>query len=215
MLFISEQALVKLSEPELYGKIRAGIPEWFATNALQSLFVDFARTHPSIKLELTVGDSAMLRRKIAENEIDLALAIRDPDANPPPRVWQEPLYWVSGQAYFERDVVPLALFDAPCPYRALATGSLMSIGKRWEEVFTSNSVAAVRVALWAGSCVSVLPAGAITPESNLKILNAEHGYPDLPPTELAIYAADAPENDAIKSLRQYLTDHVAARLLVV
>ena len=200
----------------LKGKVRAGIPEWYATEQLQTLLVDFAKTHPGIKIEMTVGDSAMLRRRISEGSIDIALAIRDPDGPPTPRIWQEALYWVSSLGHVGTDTVPLVLFDEPCPYRHIADTYLTACGRRWTEVMTSNSVAAVRVAVQSGLGVSILPAGAVN--QHLSILREKDGFPDIPPTDLAIYLAENTESDAtdaVEVLRQFLSDHVAQRLMML
>jgi len=200
----------------LKGKVRAGIPEWYATEKLQTLLIDFAKTHPGIKIEMTVGDSAMLRRRISEGSIDIALAIRDPDGPPTPRIWQEALYWVSSLGHVRTDPVPLILFDEPCPYRHIADTYLTACGRRWTEVMTSNSVAAVRVAVQSGLGVSILPAGAVN--QHLSILREKDGFPDIPPTDLAIYLAENTESDAtdaVEVLRQFLSDHVAQRLMML
>ena len=200
----------------LKGKVRAGIPEWYATEQLPTMLVDFAKTHPGIKIEMTVGDSAMLRRRISEGSIDIALAIRDPDGPPTPRIWQEALYWVSSLGHVRTDPVPLILFDEPCPYRHIADTYLTACGRRWTEVMTSNSVAAVRVAVQSGLGVSILPAGAVN--QHLRILGEEDGFPDIPPTDLAIYLGENTESDAsgaVEVLRQFLSDHVAQRLMML
>jgi DNA-binding transcriptional LysR family regulator len=81
---------------------------------------------------------------------------------------------------------------------------------------TSNSVAAVRVAVQSGLGVSILPAGAVN--QHLRILGEEDGFPDIPPTDLAIYLGENTESDAsgaVEVLRQFLSDHVAQRLMML
>ena len=105
----------------------------------------------------------------------------------------------------------MALFFPPCPYRALASRTMEEAGREWREVFTSMSVAAVRVALQSGLGVSVLPAGAIT--KGLRVLGEHEGFPDLPPTELALYTRGAQLSRTVKTLHDYVAEHVGDAIL--
>jgi len=213
ILDLSAEAQQTLSMPELTGIVRVRIPEWFATDALQAMLCRFKLSHPRVKMAMHVGDSATLRAMLTDGQLDLALAIRDPDADPPPRIWREPLYWVSTNHHVPEplDPVPLVLFVPPCPYRQVAADALAAIGRPWEEVFTSTSVAAVRVALNSGLGVSVLPAGAVS--EGQRVLGPDDGFPDLPPTELSLYTAGAAVSLTVKSLSEFLAEHVGQAIL--
>lgn len=208
---LSKEAYQRVSSPELTGIARIGIPEWYAKNEFQTILCRFARAHPQVKLEMHVGDSAMLHDLLDTGMLDIALAIRNPDKPDRPRIWQEPLYWATGKDFPITDPVPLVLFSVPCPYRKLAETALDDQGRTWSEVFTSTSVAAVRVALESGLGISILPAGAITP--SLRILRVEDGFVDLPPTELSIYTRDKKMPRTIRFLDKYLSEHVRAAIL--
>ncbi len=208
---LSSEARRSLVMPHLQGAVRVGIPEWFATDELQVVLCQFGRTHPLVKLEMHVGDSAHLRTMLDTGELDLALAIRSGEQDQPARVWCEPLYWTASKDYEQEKTVSLALFVPPCPYRTIAAEALDGIGRKWRESFTSTSVAAVRVALLSGLGVSVLPAGAVSP--GLRVLRPEEGFPDLPPTELSVYVADESPSRTISFLAKYLSDHVGQAIL--
>lgn len=208
---LSGEARRCLVMPDLQGVVRIGIPEWFATDELQVVLCQFSRTHPLVKLEMHVGDSAHLRSMLETGDLDLALAIRDNDIDPPSRVWREPLYWATSRQYELEKTVSLALFAPPCPYRTIAADALDSIDRKWRESFTSNSVAAVRVALLSGLGVTILPAGAVSP--GLRILRPDEGFPDLPPTELSVYVADENPSRIVTFISDYLSEHVGQAIL--
>jgi len=205
-----EEARQHMSVPELSGVVRVGLPEWFAKDRLQTMLCRFAMAHPSIKLEMHVGDSAMLYEKLNNDQLDVGLMIRNP-ADQPTRIWEEPLYWVAAKDYEIENVVPLCLFVKPCPYRQLAVSSLTAAGREFKESFVSTSVAAVCASLNSGMGVSILPAGAIAP--GLRILQESDGFSDLPPMELAVYSSNADQSLAIKHLTDYLTEHVADAIM--
>tara|TARA_B100001964_G_scaffold44176_1_gene49188 strand:- start:162 stop:1163 length:1002 start_codon:yes stop_codon:yes gene_type:complete len=210
---LSDEAKQNVSNPGLEGLIKVGLPEWFATDQLQGLLCRFVRAHPSVKLQMHVTDSATLRPMLERGDLDIALAILDKEADPPPRVWREPLYWVCGDEFTNISAasVALALFVSPCPFREHAAEALESIGRNWEEVFTSTSVAAIRVALLSGIGVSVFPSGAVT--AGMRVLTPNEGFPDLPPTELSIYTAEKDPIEPIASFARYLTDFVGKALI--
>ncbi|SLN42997.1 HTH-type transcriptional regulator BenM [Roseovarius albus] len=210
---MSAEAFQKVAAPELTGVVRIGIPEWFATDKLQEVICLFSRLNPQVKLEICVGYSSMLREKIKLGHLDIALAIRDPDRDPPTKIWREPLYWAIGREFDidALDPVRLILFIPPCPFRAAGEAALNAIGREWKETLSTTSVAAVRVALKSGLGVSILPAGAVT--SDLRVLHSEDGFPDLPPTELTIYRSKGRQNRTVNALRKHLVDHVGAAIL--
>ena len=71
--------------------------------------------------------------------------------------------------------------------------------------------AAVRVAVRSGLGVSILPAGAV--ESDLRILQPEDGFPELPESKLSIYQADADGNRTLHFLSEYLEHQVGHAIL--
>ncbi|NQW01974.1 MAG: LysR family transcriptional regulator [Rhodospirillales bacterium] len=208
---LSNEARQCLVMPELRGIVRIGIPEWSPIDGLQVELCQFGRSHPLVKLELHVGDSARLHAMLAAGDLDLALAIRDCDGEAPARIWREPLYWVAAKPYEYEKTVRLALFVPPCPYRTIAMDTLQSVDRKWRESFTSSSVSAVRVALLSGLGVSILPAGAVS--AGLRVLRPDEGFPDLPATELSVYVAAKKPSRTIRFLSEYLSEHVGQAIL--
>lgn len=196
-----EEARMRLSAPELTGKVHVGLPEWFATSRLQSLFCSFVRVHPNVKLELTVADSATLHEQLAANEINLAIALVQPGDGPGSCV-DEPLYWVAGEDCPLSDPLPLVLFPEPCPFRQYVFGALEKAGRKWCEQITTTSVAAAQMAVMSGVGISCLPAGAVL--DSFKILREQQGFPVLPATQLAIYTQQQSRSLIVEHLETYL-----------
>jgi DNA-binding transcriptional LysR family regulator len=184
---LEEDARVQLSMPPLAGSIKIGVPEWFAGFKLQRLLAEFTRTHPDVHLVMRADASRELRDAVEAGQLDLALAIVEPHSNAPAPAYRERLQWVvgAGRPLDVTGEMPVALFDPPCPYRALAMEGLKTCGWRGREVFTSASVASVRTAVEIGLGISVFPESAVC--RGLRVLSDSEGFPPLPDTQLGIY----------------------------
>jgi DNA-binding transcriptional LysR family regulator len=202
------EATSALHAPELAGEIRLGVPEWFAIQRRQSVFSRFMRANPKVYLNIRVDVSSQLRDAVSTEDLDLALAIRDTEDDMRPVVHSEPLLWVVGKDQPLRigEEMPLALFDPPCPYRAIAMRTLGQCGWSWRETFTSSSVASVTNAVRAGMGLSVFPESAVT--DDLRVLGSNDGFPDLPRTELAIHKRKTAASDAHRHLTAHLAETI-------
>ncbi|POF32979.1 LysR family transcriptional regulator [Roseibium marinum] len=199
-----DEARLRLSAPELTGTVHVGLPEWYATGQLQSIFCNFVKIHPNVKLEMTVADSATLHEMLSNNEINLAIALVSPSRAKPAGVVEEPLHWAVSESCPLTDPLPLILFPEPCPFRELAFSALARAGKQWYERITTTSVAAAQVAVLSGAGISCLPSGAIL--DGFKILKEHNGFPSLPSTELAIYTQSKTQSPIVDYLEVHLND---------
>ena len=202
------EAASALKTPELSGEIRLGVPEWFASQRRQAAISRFMRANPKVHVNVRVDTSAKLRDALSTADLDLALAIRESDDDRRPVVYSEPLLWVVGKDQPLRigAEMPLALFDPPCPYRAIAMRALSETGWAWRETFTSGSVASVTNAVRVGMGLSVFPESAVT--DDLRVLGARDGFPPLPRTELGIHKRRAAADDAHRQLTSHLAETI-------
>lgn len=199
-----EEARLRLSAPELTGTVHVGLPEWYATGQLQSIFCNFVKVHPNVKLQMTVADSATLHEMLEENEINLALALVQPTDVDATGLVEESLHWAVSETCPLDDPLPLILFPEPCPFREMAFSALSQAGRNWYERITTTSVAAAQVAVRSGVGVCPLPAGAIT--DGVRILKEQDGFPELPATRLAIYTQPNKQSAIVDYLSEHLSD---------
>jgi DNA-binding transcriptional LysR family regulator len=199
-----EEARLRLSAPELTGTVHVGLPEWYATGQLQSIFCNFVRIHPNVKLEMTVADSATLHEMLSNNEINLAIALVSQTKQKPIEIFEEPLHWAVGDNCPLTDPLPLIMFPEPCPFREISFGSLARAGRQWYERITTTSVAAAQVAVLSGAGICCLPSGAIL--EGFKVLREQDGFPKLSATQLAIYTQSTTQSPIVDYLEEHLND---------
>ncbi|MBN9673088.1 LysR family transcriptional regulator [Roseibium aggregatum] len=199
-----EEARLRLSAPELTGTVHVGLPEWYATGQLQSIFCNFVRIHPNVKLEMTVADSATLHDMLTNNEINLAIALVSASKPEPDGVVEESLHWAVSDSCPLTDPLPLILFNQPCPFREMAFATLARAGRQWYERITTTSVAAAQVAVMSGAGIGILPSGALM--EGLTLLKEQDGFPPLPATQLAIYTQTTTPSPIVDYLEEHLQD---------
>jgi DNA-binding transcriptional LysR family regulator len=190
ILALAEEARDAVARPMADGIVRIGIPEDFAATRLTELLSEFARSRPSLRLNVRCDLSVNLRHDIERGELDLALLKRDARDGEAIASWPERLHWVTSRRHpvdARGQPVPLAVFPQGCLYRNRAIHALEAAGRAWHIAYTSPDLANIQAAVAAGLGVSILPRTAIT--DALRTLSAKNRFPAVDNTELALLAA--------------------------
>lgn len=207
MLSLNDEALTRMIEPKLEGKVRLGAPEDFATTHLPSILGEFARTYPLVSLEVTCDLTLNLMEKFRRDEFDIVLLKREPRVRLAGiRVWREPLVWVAADSFSiqNRDRIPLVLSPEPCVYRKRALHALKSAKLDFRIAYTCGSLAGSLAAVKSGLGISVLPKEMVP--KDLHSLNSKL-LPDLRDTEIALIPARHMSKSATR-----LCDHIISAL---
>ena len=208
MLRLNDAALAELTEPEVAGLVRLGVPEDFATAHLPGVLAEFTDAHPKVELEVTCDLTLNLQAKFRGGGFDLVLLKREPGVVVEGmRVWREPLIWVARDALSvpAEGPLPLIVSPDPCVYRSRAVAALEGQGRRWRIAYTSTSLAGTQAAVRAGLGVAVLPREMCPP--GLKPVGADIALPALADTEIALIEAPGASITAHR-----FAQHIAAAL---
>jgi DNA-binding transcriptional LysR family regulator len=168
MLELNDDAFRTVAGAGPRGRVRFGVSEDFALSRLPDLLRRFRRSHPAIDLELTVGLSEHLHRRLRSRELDLALAKRSADAEDGRLVFTDTLVWVGSNDLVldHRQPVPLIVYPPPSVTRDRAVQVLERADRAYRTVCTSGSLSGLRAAALAGLGVmpfsrSLIPAGLV------------------------------------------------------
>ncbi len=204
LLAISAEARAALTDPGQRAVVRLGVPEDFAGRRLTDLLSGFARACPHIRLDTTSGWSAALCRALDADDLDLSLVKRDVDGSPALARWPEHLTWVAGRtAEVARDPLPLALFPPGCIYRSRAVEAVESAGRRWRVAYVGQGLAGVQAAIASGIGIGLLTDATV--QTDHRRLGPEDGFPDVPPSELALIARRPRLTKPVSDLADFLT----------
>jgi len=172
MLELNDDAFRSVETAGPRGRVHFGVSEDFALSRLPDLLRRFRSSQPGIDLELTVGLSEHLYRRLRARELDLVLVKRSPDSSSDPGdarlVFTDSLVWVgSGDLVLDhREPVPLIVYPPPSVTRDRAVQMLERADRGYRTVCTSGSLSGLRAAALAGLGVmpfsrSLIPAGLV------------------------------------------------------
>ena len=157
ILDLNDAALGALRQGALSGTVRFGTVQDLAETLLPGALRRFSLAHPDVRVTVSVAGSAVLRSDVARGGQDLAFVTSGPDdRRTGPRI-EVPLMWVGAEGWRLEpgNPLPLAVIEAPCPFRNAAIQALNDAGQPWEITTTSPSLSGVLAAVRAGLGVTL------------------------------------------------------------
>ncbi|WP_306143816.1 LysR family transcriptional regulator [Roseibium sp. MMSF_3412] len=203
----SERLLAEMARPSVSGRLRIGFLEYVSPHRIPDLLASVQRQLPDADLSFRVGLSRPLLSALKSGELDLALALHDPDSETSAPIIDDPLVWVGPselQADGAGDTLALCMMQAPCIYRQAALKSLSDAGTAYREVLTCRSIQSVRSAVMSGLGVSVLGRSCLG--EGLKIPQTLQQLGELPVATLSLHGSDPRKPEISRTLKGVFRD---------
>ena len=212
LLKLNEEAVGAFIKPSLSGQVRFGAPADIGTHILPGLLSLFARTHPGIEVNVSVGRSVDMIQRIDAGELDVALISVGNLGQDDTRgevVHREPLVWAgrAGGVAMRRNPLPLALASAECAWRRQALDALDRVGRSYRIAYSSEQCAGQEAAMVADLAVAPYPLSLIRPP--LRRLDEEANLPALGEYQIKLLSA-AQCSEPVKVLSQQVVASFAA-----
>ncbi len=212
LLKLNEEAVGAFIKPSLSGQVRFGAPADIGTHILPGLLSLFARTHPGIEVNVSVGRSVDMIQRIDAGELDVALISVGNLGQDDTRgevVHREPLVWAgrAGGVAMRRNPLPLALASAECAWRRQALDALDRVGRSYRIAYSSEQCAGQEAAMVADLAVAPYPLSLIRPP--LRRLDEEANLPALGEYQIKLLSA-AQCSEPVKVLSQQVVAAFAA-----
>jgi len=208
MLAINREAVSKFVVPDVSGVVRLGSPDDYGERVLPSVLKRFAQSHPSVAVDVTIDQSANLRRRLSERELDITLFTVCRNIPPDAEILlTEPIVWGGargGCAYLKKPL-PVSVWEEGCAWRADALEALGRDGVEYRVAYMSAHTAGQRAAILADLAIAPLPRSFIG--NDIVPLGPEHGLPQLSNYNLAMIVAP----DASAPVRA-AADHIRATM---
>ncbi len=205
MLALNREAVSKFIVPDISGIVRLGSPDDYGERVLPNVLKRFAQTHPCIAVDVTIDQSASLRRRMAERQLDITLFTVCRNLPTEAEVLlTEPIVWAGargGSAHL-REPLPLSIWEEGCAWRADALEALGRNGRDYRIAYMSAHTAGQRAAILADLAVAPLPRSFIG--DDIVALGPEEGLPALSNYNLAMivaHDASAPVRAAAEHIR--------------
>ena len=212
LLEINDEAVGQFLSPQVGGTVRLGAPDDLGTRVLPGILSLFSRSYPAVQVNVRVGRSPDLMRRLDIGELDLALLIAEA-GNRPHRlaepVYREPLVWAGreGGVALQRTPLPIAVADRGCPWRRMALESLNRSGHRYRIAYTCEHTAAQEAATGQDIAITPLPRGLV--RSPLRVIEEEEaGLAPLGDYEVLMLRMPA-RGAAVEALAEHIMDHFA------
>lgn len=204
ILRLSNEAMASLSDGELAGRVRLGLPDDYADRYLPEILARFAQSNPRVEVTVICEPTPMLFDRIADSDLDLAIITHVESRGAASVIRRERLLWVtsSRHAVHEAQPIPLALGHTFCNWRQAATDGLERLGKPYRILYSSWNSTAVGAAVLAGLAVSVLPESAFRP--GMRILGTADGFPPLPSCKIALLRNRSEPSELADALAEHI-----------
>jgi len=194
LLALNREAVSKFVLSEISGVVRLGSPDDFGERILPSVLKRFARSHPSIAVDVVIDLSTNLRRRMAARSLDITLltctdALADTSAE---ILLSEPIVWAGakGGCAHLREPIPVSLWEEGCVWRASALQALATADRQYRIAYMSAHTAGQRAAILADLAVAPLPKSFLG--EDLVELTADDGLPAMGNYQIGmLVAADA------------------------
>ncbi|MBT7612054.1 MAG: LysR family transcriptional regulator [Rhodospirillaceae bacterium] len=205
MIDLNDAALSRLTEPELTGQVRLGIPDDYVARFLPSVLAEFSNKHPQVELEVRTDPSLSLDTYLAEGELDLALLSCAAVEDHGELIHREPMVWVTGANHgaHEQSPLPLATTEPYCQMRRNALAVLDHQGVDYRIAYISRSYLGLATFVLAGLAVSHVGESSVVP--GMRVLGEADGFPDIGSVDVGLKRGRGPRSAAVESLAESLT----------
>ena len=217
ILELNDEVIDGLRDGEVEGWVRLGIPQDFAEGWLTSVLGRFARAHPRVRVEVRAEQNVLLRERLRDGELDLALAWGgSDDVVHVDRLADLPMVWIgrpdwAGIKALGSEPMPLVAFEPPCAFRSAGIDALDTAGISWRLAFTSPSLAGLWAATRAGLGVTLRT--SIGLPGSLRVLKPRtSGLPTLPKVPLTLCKLKADAAPVVNRLSEILRESVREQL---
>lgn len=188
ILRLNDEIASRLQGRKPEGVVRIGLPTDYAVAFLQRVLTNFVGQHKDVELEISCQLSAITMQRLANDELDLAIAMYSERQNDSLAYsWSERPIWVTaeGRDAHRKDPVPIAAHDKGCEYRERMIRALDSIGRPWRIAYVSPGVSGLQEAVKSGFGVSALTRRTLM--RGMQILTETDGFPALPDIRIGLH----------------------------
>lgn len=200
ILDLNDQAVQAVIAEAFAGPVRVGMVQDMSEALLTGVLAGFSKIHPQALLQARVGGTAELLDLLAADRLDVVAGFgpaEDSDA-----VATLPVVWMGNPELLDQNVLPLAVLEQPCRFRAAAIAALDGIGRPYRIVVETPNLSSLRSAVRAGLGLTC----RTTAFDPLPAVDRE-GLPDLSPVSVILTHRPEPA-ESLRSLIGFIRSAV-------
>lgn len=181
LLSLNREAVSQFVSPDISGVVRLGAPDDVSDRLLPDVLKRFAKTHPSIAVDVVIDQSSLLIKRMEERRLDITIMTCQKDVRPPgcEELLTEQLVWAGakGGCAHLRAPIPVSLWQEGCAWRAGAVEGLNSKGIKYRIAYMSAHTSGQRAAIQSDLAIAPLPKSFVG--EDLVALGEEDGLPPI------------------------------------
>ena len=210
LLRLNDDIIAHFADSALEGWIRTGVPTDFAHRFLLEAISAFAANHADVKVEIESMLSTELRQALADDRLDITVAILPEGEDVPYLVEStvvEPFWAVKDgfRADF-RQPLQIVRHPDPCEYATRMRNALRASGRGWRTMLVSRDVEGLQAAVLEGLGATALTPATLLP--GMRVAREDEGFPRLAPLSIGLFYKHAVLGDAGHALAQHLLERI-------
>ena len=206
ILSLSEEAVGRVREHRVEGRVRLGVMDDYGTLLLPPLLASFIANYPLIDVEMETGLTSTMTDRLGKT-YNIVIAMHPEGHSEGELLRREQAVWAASAEHRVEvsNPLPVALYPQGCLFRSWAMQALDKANRPWRLAFVSRSLSAVEAIAAQGLAVTVVKSGTFP--AKLRRLSERDGLPPLPRAEIRLHRA--PKLSRAATL---LADHLVASL---
>jgi DNA-binding transcriptional LysR family regulator len=209
LLNLNDDIWTEMITDAVQGRVRLGAPPDLVGTHLAPVLKAYADAFPQVEVSLVCGSSPELGEALAAGQVDLAVVEELADSCAGECLSIERLVWAgarAGTAHRKRPL-PVSMVADTCAFRPVVLAALSQHGVAWRTVFEGGSIEATAATVRADLAVTVWLARTVP--SELDILPAGAGLPELPTFAINLLLPHYGTGAAVTELARYIRDVLA------
>ena len=179
LIALNREAISRFVTSDVSGVVRIGSPSDYGEAVLPGVLKLFAKSHPSVVVDVVIDESSNLLKRFASGHIDIALVscISDQAPDPCEVVMTDDIVWAGakgGQACL-MDPLPVSLWEEGCVWRERAISALQKADRSFRVAFMTSHSAGQRAAILSDLAIAPMGRSFIGPD--IQILDEDCGLP--------------------------------------
>ncbi len=212
LLALNNEAVSRFLLPDMNGVVRVGAPEDIGERILPEVLKRFAESYPNVTVDVMIGNSSTLRKRVEEHRMDIALfnSMAGENSGGGEILVSEKLVWTGtkcGTAH-TRDPLPISMWEDGCVWRADAVEKLSRAGRKFRVAFLSAHTTGQRAAIQADLAIAPLPRYLV--QGDLVALGESNGLPELGHYHIGLQVIDNASPPVLA-----VADHVRAAFVAL
>lgn len=205
LILLNDEIVARLRKENAQGGLRIGLPTDYAVAFFQTTISHYSKLHPEVQFSFHCDVSDRLLALIAQDELDLAIAMYDEESVPNLiYTWAERPIWATGsESDAERQApLPLAAHPEGCHYRSRMIRSLDQIGRQWRIAYSSPGISGLQQAVQSGLGITALTRRTLL--RGMRVLTEQDGFPPLPDIHVGLHFKNTGASTAALTLVRHI-----------